>query len=41
MAGLDKPIYIFAENETEELVYRESKGQWFVGQKGSERIETS
>lgn len=30
MAGLDKPIYIFAETETEQLVYRDSERKWFL-----------
>lgn len=29
-AGLEKPIYIFAETETEQLVYRDSEKVWKV-----------
>lgn len=29
-AGLDKPIYIFAETETEELIYDDVAGKWIV-----------
>ena len=30
MAGLDKPIYIFALTDTEQLVYRDSERKWKV-----------
>jgi len=30
MSGIDKPIYIFAETETEQLVYRDSERVWKV-----------
>ena len=30
MAGLGKPIYIFAETDTEQLVYRDSERTWKV-----------
>lgn len=33
MAGTDKPIYIFAETETELLVYRDSDKEWKVEKK--------
>ncbi len=30
MAGMNKPMYIFAETETEQLVYRDSEREWKV-----------
>lgn len=30
MADLGKPIYVFAETETEQLVYRDSERKWKV-----------
>lgn len=30
MSGRDKPIYIFAETESEELIYDEVAGKWIV-----------
>ena len=33
MASIDKPIYIFAETETEQLVYRDSEREWKVEKK--------
>lgn len=30
MADLGKPIYVFAETETEQLVYRDSEREWKV-----------
>lgn len=33
MSGRDKPIYIFAETESEELIYDDVAGKWLVGDK--------
>lgn len=30
VSGRDKPIYIFAETESEELIYDEVAGKWIV-----------
>lgn len=35
MADLGKPIYVFAETETEQLVYRDSEREWKVEKKQS------
>ena len=32
-AGIDKPIYIFAETDTEQLVYRDSEREWKLEKK--------
>ena len=33
MPGRDKPIYIFAETESEDLIYDEVVGKWLVNDK--------
>lgn len=35
MAGIDKPIYVFAETETERLIFSEPSRKWFCKEKDS------
>ena len=33
MTSLDKPVSVFAETDTEKLVYDEAKGTWLVNKR--------